>query len=143
MGEMTVTIATFNNPVEANIIKGKLESEGITVLLFDEHTITMLPIYSHALGDIKLRVHINDKEKAEQILKKEAPSLVDDFLIQHENEHLPEIKCPNCFSTNVFEKKLSRKSLLSFLLVGFPIPLFSPRFGCFECGYRWKNKNKK
>lgn len=137
MKDLTVTVATFRSPVEANIIKAKLESEGIPVILFDEYTVGMMPI--HAFGDIKLRVHKRDKEKAEQVLAKEAPSLVDDFVIQHENEHLPEVKCPNCLSTNVFEQTPSNNFLLRFLFLGFP---FSTRYGCFECGYRWKKTEK-
>jgi len=55
-----VTIATFTYPHEAALLKGRLESDGISSNLKDEHTIGANPLYSPALGGVKVQVHEND-----------------------------------------------------------------------------------
>ncbi len=71
-----VTIATFNLPIEAHIVKGRLESEGIEVFLADEHTIAMNPFYSAMVGGVKLQVAETDVDEALRILGGDAPDLL-------------------------------------------------------------------
>jgi len=136
--EHLVTIAFFSNPIEANIKKTRLESEGITCFLADENMVSIIPIYSLAVGNIKLKVPENEASKALEILQKNTPEFVDNFTLQEETED--KMACPNCFSQNTYKEDLSKKSILSYLLLGFPIPIRSNKFHCFECGYQWKKK---
>jgi hypothetical protein len=64
-----ITVATFSNAIDAHIIMGKLESEGIQCFLKDEHTVTANPMYEIAYGGIKLQVPEKDVEAAKEILK--------------------------------------------------------------------------
>ena len=64
-----ITIATFSNAIDAHIIKGRLENEGITCFLKDEHTVTANPMYEIAYGGIKLQVTNQDVDIAREILK--------------------------------------------------------------------------
>ena len=63
-----VTVATFNQPIEAHVVKGRLESEGIETFLADEHVISMNPFYSNAVGGVKVQVAEEDVEEALKIL---------------------------------------------------------------------------
>jgi len=63
-----VTVATFNNAFNMNVIKGRLETEGIPAFAQDEHTISTNPFYGGALGGIKLQVREEDLPEAQRIL---------------------------------------------------------------------------
>ena len=57
-------LATFEYVADVQIVKGKLESEGIPVFLKDENTLNSDPIISNAIGGVKLQVYSKDKERA-------------------------------------------------------------------------------
>ncbi len=64
-----LTIKTFTFPYEAEIVKGRLQSEGIECYLKDEMTVQIISLYSNAIGGIKLQVKQSDIPKAIEILK--------------------------------------------------------------------------
>ncbi|WP_178990946.1 putative signal transducing protein [Winogradskyella schleiferi] len=125
-----VTIAKFQYSAEAEIIKGRLESDGIKVFLKDNITIDTDPLVSNAIGGIKLKVLAKDEEKALAILKSiEAYSVNDDG---------EPIVCPNCGSNHIqlYSTINDFKSLMSFV-IGFitgTLP-FSTRYQykCEDC----------
>ncbi|MET1258786.1 DUF2007 domain-containing protein [Flagellimonas sp. DF-77] len=88
MGNELVTIGSFEFLADVMIIKGKLESEGFTVVLKDENTVGIEPFASNALGGIKLQVHRSVAESASRILDEIRNYAVDD------EGNL--IQCPNC-----------------------------------------------
>jgi hypothetical protein len=63
-----VTIATFTNAFNMNVLKGRLETEGIPAFAKDEHTVTTNPFYDMALGGIKLQVREEDVAEAQRIM---------------------------------------------------------------------------
>ena len=67
MADQFFTLATFEYTSDAQILKGKLESEGIYVYLKDEHTLDSDPLISHAIGGVKLQVKEEDRAAAERI----------------------------------------------------------------------------
>jgi len=62
------TLTTPKNPMEAEIIKGKLESEEIPVFLKKEAIGRIYGITTDGLGEIKVLVPKNLVEKARKIL---------------------------------------------------------------------------
>ena len=51
-----------------------------------------------------------------------------------------EIKCPSCDSDDVSKPRLSGLAfVISVLLLGFPIPFYSKKSHCFNCGLDFKN----
>ena len=64
-----VTILTVSYASEIAIIRGRLESEGIECNLLDELTVQVNPLYSNAIGGVKLQVKESDFESAILILK--------------------------------------------------------------------------
>jgi hypothetical protein len=63
-----VTILSLPYPQQVYIIKGRLESEGIECRIKDELTVQTNPLYSNAIGGIKLQVKKEDVTEATKIL---------------------------------------------------------------------------
>ena len=70
MSDKFKTIARFQYSSEAQIVKGRLEAEGIQVFLSDNLTIDADPLVSNAIGGVKLKVLSRDALKAQYILQK-------------------------------------------------------------------------
>jgi hypothetical protein len=64
-----VTIATYDQSLDAHIALGRLAAEGIEARLFDDQMVQMDWLYSIALGGIKLRVARSDAKAAQPILE--------------------------------------------------------------------------
>lgn len=62
------TIAIFNYQHETVVLKHLLEQEEIPYFFENEMTLSVVPMYSTALGGIKLKVHPNDFEHVQEIL---------------------------------------------------------------------------
>ena len=112
MKDTFTTIATFPYSSEAQIIKGKLQSEGIQVYLADEYTIDSDPLISQAIGGVKIKVLTTQKEEAIAILKE-----IHSFSVDENGEA---IICPNCESKNIeYFSTISDIKSLFFFLFGF------------------------
>lgn len=131
MEEEFVLIGRFQYSSEAQIIKGKLEFEGIKVYVRDIVTIDANPIYSNAIGGVKLFVNSDDEAKAHSILSSISQYSFD------ENNKL--IKCPKCGSqtAEMYTSIRDVKSLLSFLFSMFFVVL------PFHTTYKYKCENCK
>lgn len=135
------TFRTYDSPVNAHIVKSKLESEGIPAFLQDEHINTLNPLFNVTVGGIKLKIRESDFDEAERILAEiESPELVDD-----DNNTL---LCPQCGSKEFYYGFKSMKggsgiisAILSFALMIFPI-YFKTVYKCKKCGFEFKNKEK-
>ena len=84
--EPLVTLATYSTPFEAEIVKGRLEDEGVTVVLADAEIVTSDWMYSNAVGGVKLRVPEAEAERARALLAEptddedyEAPTPAEDI----------------------------------------------------------------
>jgi hypothetical protein len=131
-----ITIRTFINPIEANIIKGRLESAGIPVLLLDENTVNTYWLYANAIGGMRLQVKEEDVENALSILKEDQATM---FLLNDQVENDEDDYCPTCFSSNIGQEKFSKEAFaFSWLLIGFPLLIPDRKYHCFNCGNEWK-----
>ena len=106
MEDSFTLIGRFQYSAEALIYKGKLESEGIEVYMRDNNTIDSNPLYSNAIGGVKLFVRNDQQEKANTILSQISSYSLDD------NNKL--IKCPKCDEEQI-EMITSIKDIKSFL----------------------------
>lgn len=71
--DQIVTFRTFYNPMEAEIIRAKLEANGIPSFIADESLGILYPVYNQGGGGIKLKVFAKDVEKCAEILSGESP----------------------------------------------------------------------
>ncbi|MGL2962844.1 DUF2007 domain-containing protein [Flavobacterium sp. RSB2_4_14] len=124
----------FQYTSEAIIYQGKLESQGVEVFLRDNNIVDSNPLYSNAVGGVKLFVKTEDYQKAEEILGEVSLYSVDD-------ENQP-IQCPKC-SSNQIELITSIKDWKSFISYALFILTYVFPFGvkykykCNECKFEF------
>lgn len=68
MSDELVTIATFDNTVQAHLVRNQLAAAGIRATLVDEHTVGLNWALSNAIGGVKLIVREEDYDAAARIL---------------------------------------------------------------------------
>ena len=130
MSDTFKTIARFQYSAEAQIIKGRLESEGIQVFLFDNITIDTDPLVSNAIGGVKLKVLSTEAIEAQRILDAIKKYSVDD--------KGNKINCPNCKGEKIelFSTIKDLKSFFAFIF-GFlfgTLPLYAKhKYRCEDC----------
>lgn len=65
-----VTVAVFEYPHEITVLRHLLEQSEIQYFFENETMMNIVPMYSQALGGIRLKVHPDDVEAVRDILKK-------------------------------------------------------------------------
>jgi transposase-like protein len=111
-----------------------LESQGIEVFLRDNHTVESNPLYSNAVGGVKLFVKTEDYQTAKQILDEVKLYSVDD-------DNQP-IKCPNCNAeqADMVTSIKDWKSLISFALfiLAYIMPFsLKHKYKCDQCNFEF------
>ncbi|MDB5151949.1 MAG: hypothetical protein JWR54_700 [Mucilaginibacter sp.] len=66
-----VTFETYYNPMLAEIIRTKLEDNGIRCFITDESLGVLYPVYNQGGGGIKIKVFARDLEKCKEIVADE------------------------------------------------------------------------
>lgn len=119
---------------EALIFQGKLESEGIQVFSRDINTVNSNPLWSNAIGGVKLFVRTEDYEKANEVLSEISKFSLD------ENDKL--LKCPKCGAEEI-EMVTSIKdvrTILAFMLLLLiaMMPIYSKhKYKCSKCRFEF------
>ena len=62
-------VASFATPIEAHILRTRLEAEGIPCLIANEHVVNANPLWSNALGGVQVQVRREDAELAAEIMR--------------------------------------------------------------------------
>lgn len=113
-----IVFGQFNNAIDANIVKSKLDAYGIPCFLTEENMANLYPGAS-TLMNFNVRLHLfrDDAERAHQIIDEKNLNVSDDTVMQ----------CPACCSNNIerdFPKKLTLNftSSLRFLFFGIFYP---------------------
>ncbi len=114
------TLGAFEYVADVQIIKGKLESEGITVFLRDENTLNTDPLISTAIGGVKLQVYTKDKDEALEIYNE-----IRNYALDKDDRP---VRCPNC-KAEKSEVYYSRRGIVNKLF-----PFFEKRkYKCTVC----------
>ena len=122
----------FQYSSEAIIYQGKLESQGIEVFMRDNNIVDSNPLYSNAVGGVKMFVKTADFDKANEILGDVSLYSVDD-----DNQPL---KCPECGTKQIeLEPSIDGvKSFLHFVILGAFAQFFSKyKYKCQNCKYEF------
>ncbi len=136
-----IVFETFADPIQANIVKGLLESYGIECFLTDENVVTLNALYANAVGGVKLNVFEKDVDRISAILASE--NIVSSEQVSAEEKKADNVICPKCHSSNVsYGGSVNRKFgyrdiFLSFLLMVYPFTM-RKRFHCFDCNHEFK-----
>ena len=130
MSDTFKTIARFQYSTEAQIIKGRLEAEGIQVFLSDNLTIDTDPLVSNAIGGVKLKVLSTDALKAQHILE-----TINKYSVNDEGHT---ISCPNCTGHHIelFSTIKDAKSFFAFIfgVLFSALPFYTKhKYKCEDC----------
>lgn len=118
-----VILASFSFSTEAQIIKTKLEAEGIRVRLFDEKAID----YSgQAITGFKVLVNNNDLKEAVKIYNR--------IRVYKTDNNGKAIICSNCESTKILIAEPKRKNIFYMLFPFFEKTLYR----CNVCNTHFK-----
>ena len=135
MEELFKLIGRYQYSSEAIIYKGKLESEGIEVFIRDNNFVDTNPLYSNAVGGIKLFVKNEDFTNAQKIL-----SEISQYSLDENNEL---IKCPKCgvekieMVTTINDIKSLVTFLFSIMLSLIPFYI-NHKYKCQSCNFQFK-----
>jgi hypothetical protein len=108
-----VVFQQFDNTIDANIAKTKLDAYGVPCFLTEENMANLYPGQSLMAFKIRLHIFSNDRDRAAKVL-------------QHENLFIEgdhSFTCPQCHSRKVtreFPRKVSEK--LTYILFGVLFP---------------------
>jgi len=121
--------------MDAHLLMTRLESEEIECWLQDENTVTINPIWTNAVGGIKLLVKKDDFARASGIFR------------EIENNRREAIECPRCKGHNIELVSTPRKAanwfsaILTFLLGDYALTVNKVNH-CFDCGHEFENINE-
>lgn len=143
-----IVFETYYNPIEANIIKGRLMDSGVQCFLSDENVITINPLYTQALGGVKLHLFEKDVETARSILQDEEIQIALNHEAGQEQESVNTViqsdeTCPNCGSSNVGFVQATKKRfgiftmVVSLLLMVYPF-IAKKTHHCFDCEHEFE-----
>jgi Zn finger protein HypA/HybF involved in hydrogenase expression len=126
-----VLLQSFTNYIDAHIVMGRLEQEGIRCWLKDENTVTINPIWTGAVGGIKLMVPQDQWERASELVQR--------FM----KEKKSRLSCPNCGSHDIELVSSPRKAVNWFsALAGFFLGDYALSaekvWHCFHCHAEFK-----
>jgi hypothetical protein len=142
---MLITIATFTNPLEAHIVRGRLQAEGIETYVAHEHHIWANWFLSTALGGVKLQVRPEDIQQAGEILRQERAGDFETLVAETGKEIAePRPDCPVCRSEDITPVTRSgRIALFIVWLSSLPLPYSSVTMACRSCGHTWINREEQ
>ncbi|MBC7848782.1 MAG: DUF2007 domain-containing protein [Chitinophagaceae bacterium] len=126
-----ILLRTYDHYIAANLHLQQLEEEGIKCYLQDENTVTINPVWSQAMGGIKLMVYEEQSVRALEILAD-----IDD-------QYKKSIACPKCGSHEIqsvtdLKKPSSWLTALSTWLLGSYAISTSEIYRCSSCGHEMK-----
>lgn len=119
-----IVLQHFDNAIDANIAKTKLDAYGVPCFLTEEHMATLYPGQTFNAFKVRLHLFAADSERALQILTG------DTLTVQREESQ----SCPLCQShriTRAFPKKVADS--LTYLLFGVFLPHKKVNV-CLDCG---------
>ena len=121
MREDYTILAVFEYSTEAQLMKSKLDSEGVKTMLMDEKTIDTDPLLSQAIGGVKLLVKNSDIEKASIIYN--------EIRMYEKDVDGNDIHCKKCNSNRILVAEPQRKDFFFMLF-----PFFESRkLICNDC----------
>lgn len=139
MEDKIIVYSTYYNPIEANIVKGRLEDSDIPCFLTDENIATIQPLYNQAVGGVKLNVFERDVTRINELLAEEENNIEVDNEIPTEDK----VICDSCGSDNVSYGQATKNrfswwvTILSIILFVYPFKA-NNCYHCYNCGHEFK-----
>ena len=127
-----VTVSIHSDPIEAHILRCRLEAEEIPSFIVNEHHIRMNWLMSNALGGVLVQVPKQFTSQALSVIKD-----IEAGTYEIRDEEPEAQTCPKCGSHEALPDKVSwRIAFLAFFLLNVPVPYSAHVKKCLNCGYR-------
>ncbi|TDG35260.1 DUF2007 domain-containing protein [Pedobacter changchengzhani] len=139
MNDRTTVYASYYNPIEANIIKTRLDDAGFACFLADENISTINPLYNQAVGGVRLIVFERDVEEIKAFLGEDNAIATEEEEVVNEDN----VVCENCGSTNVSYGQATQKrfswwvTIISLLTASYPFKA-NKCYHCYACGHEFE-----
>jgi hypothetical protein len=141
MEDKIIIHSTYYNPIEANIIKTRLEDSDIPCFLTDENITTIYSLYNQAVGGVKLNVFEKDVDRINALLAETGI----EANTEPENTGTSEDKilCESCGSDNVGYGQATKDrfswwvTLTSIFFMVYPFKA-NKCYHCYNCGHEFK-----
>jgi hypothetical protein len=131
-----VTFKVFDNSFHTHLLRVNLENEGIVCYIFDEHTVSMNPLFNVTVGGIKLKINEADVDRANGIVAE-----INKLMLETEDGEV--LHCPNCYSQDIirgFKSMKDAKGILSIIIslifVVYPI-YYNVVDKCKDCNHEF------
>lgn len=127
-----VPLRSYDTYIPASLMMQRLEAEGIKTYLQDEHTLTLGPMLTNALGGIKLMVYNEQFERASALVK------------EFEEEYLQAGTCPNCGSHDIQYVTQSRNmfnwmtAIISWMFTNYAVGV-KQVYHCYQCHHEFES----
>ncbi len=134
-----ITVRSYRDPIEAELDRARLESEGIASVIIDDELIAMQWDLSFAVGGAKLKVAEMDRVRASEILgedRSEDLASLPEFL----SAPGAEVQCPDCGSLEVEASSARRRWAALSLLSGVPLLFGRREWVCRVCRHAWRRR---
>lgn len=134
-----IVYQTFTDPINAHIIKGVLDANGIECFISDENIIAVNLLYAQAVGGVKLNVFEKEIPRINSLLNSGITNAETE--VEENSENC--IICPRCHSNNVayggsVKKKFGLwNMILPFLLMVYPFTM-RKAYHCFNCDHEFR-----
>ena len=127
-----VTIASFETATAAWIHRNYLVQNGLSAFVIDEHTVNADWLYSNAVGGVKVQI-----PASELVAFQKVPKPIPLRFAQPKPTDSNSQSCPKCNSDEISIINWPKRLIfLTWLIIGFPIPIYAPRLVCNGCKYR-------
>lgn len=134
---MLTTVSVHTDPIEAHIVRGRLEAEGIPAHVAFQHHVWMNWSMSFALGQVRIQVPPSYLGRSLAVLHDIRAGEYNAVVESGQDGPLT-LACPACgsFETTVRNWSVKLALLLLFALVQ-PVPYTSHAWRCSACGHKW------
>lgn len=124
-----ITIERCTDPIEAHIIAGRLEAEGIRAFVAHEHHIWANWFMSNALQGVKIQISSDDAAEASQVLVRLRAGEFADI------DDPAAAACSHCGAKDALRPGRSRRvALLVLWFLALPLPFAKWGRRCGVCG---------
>ena len=131
-----ITVSRHTNPLEAHIVRGRLEAEGIPTVVMFEHHIWAMWSLSNALGGVRVWVPVQGYAAAQEVIKGISSGEYEGMLLGE--HHISTAICPKCGSMNNAPHAWLWKVVLAVLfLTPFVLPYTTHLYSCDDCRHSW------
>jgi len=128
-----ITIATFDDPAAAEMLKQRFVQQGLPAELHDDRKLQRLWFLSRPHAFIQVKVANENFERAEEIYR--ALDLANDTVV------CAAIRCPQCRSSRIQYPQMTRHFILPTLVAHLATLLGLKRnYYCQRCQHTWENK---